>query len=55
VTLPVGVLRRLGRAARGDWAALLPAAAIVVGLMSTALGYIFGSIRQICHRGSGGA
>ena len=29
--------------------------AIVVGLMSTALGYVVGSIRQICHRGSGGA
>jgi len=55
VTLPVGVLRGLRRAARGDWAALLPAAAIIVGLMCTALGYVFGSIRQICHRGSGGA
>ena len=51
VTLPAGVLRGLRRAARGDWAALLPAAAIIVGLMSTALGYIFGSIRQICRRG----
>jgi glucosyl-dolichyl phosphate glucuronosyltransferase len=54
VTLPAGVLRGLGRAARGDWAALLPAAAIVAGLMSTALGYLVGSIRQISHRGSGG-
>jgi glycosyltransferase involved in cell wall biosynthesis len=55
VTLPVGVLRRLRSAARGDWAALLPAGAIIVGLMFTALGYFFGSIRQICHRASGGA
>jgi glycosyltransferase involved in cell wall biosynthesis len=55
MTLPIGVLRGLRRAARGDWAALLPAVAIVVGLMSTALGYVFGSIQQICHRGSGGA
>jgi hypothetical protein len=55
VTLPVGVLRRLHRAARGDWAALLPAAAIIVGLMATALGYVVGSIRQICHRSSDGA
>jgi glycosyltransferase involved in cell wall biosynthesis len=55
VTLPVGVLRGLRRAARGDWAALLPAGAIIAGLMSTALGYALGSIRQICHRGSGGA
>jgi glucosyl-dolichyl phosphate glucuronosyltransferase len=55
VTLPAGVLRGLRRAARGDWAALLPAGAIIAGLMSTALGYALGSIRQICHRGSGGA
>jgi glucosyl-dolichyl phosphate glucuronosyltransferase len=55
VTLPVGVLRGLRRAARGDWAALLPAAAIVVGLLCTALGYVSGSMQQICHRGSGSA
>jgi glucosyl-dolichyl phosphate glucuronosyltransferase len=55
VTLPVGVLRRLRSAARGEWAALLPAAAIIVGLMFTALGYLCGSIQQICHRDSGGA
>jgi glycosyltransferase involved in cell wall biosynthesis len=55
VTLPAGVLRGLRRAARGDWAALLPAGAIIAGLMSTALGYVVGSIRQICHRDSSGA
>jgi len=54
VTLPVGVLRGLGRAARGDFAALLPAGAIVVGLMSTALGYLIGSVRNFSHHGSGG-
>lgn len=54
VTLPLGVLRGLGRAIRGDWAALLPAAAITIGLMCTAVGYVVGSIRQLCHRGSGG-
>lgn len=54
VTLPVGVLRGVRRAARGEWAALLPAAAIIVGLMATGLGYVSGSIRQLCHRGGGG-
>ncbi len=55
VTLPAGVLRGLGRAARGDLAALLPAAAIIAGLMCTAAGYLVGSFRQISHRRSGGA
>jgi glucosyl-dolichyl phosphate glucuronosyltransferase len=55
VTLPAGVFRGVRRAARGDWAGLLPAAAIIAGLMCTAAGYLVGSIRQISHRGSGGA
>lgn len=55
VTLPAGVLRGVRRAARGDWAALMPAAAIVAGLVCTAMGYLLGSIRQVFHRGSGDA
>ena len=54
VTLPAGVLRGARRAARGDWAALLPAGAIIAGLICTAAGYLVGSVRQISHRGWGG-
>jgi hypothetical protein len=43
VTLPAGVLRGLRRGAHGDWAGLLSAGAIIVGLMYTTLGYGFGS------------
>ncbi len=46
VTLPVGVLRGLRRAAHGDLAGLLSAGAIIVGLMYTTLGYGFGLITR---------
>jgi len=42
VTLPAGVLRGLRRGAHGDWAGLLSAGAIIVGLMYATLGYGFG-------------
>jgi len=53
VTLPAGVLRGLRRGAHGDWAGLLRAGAIIVGLMYTTLGYGFGWVQQIAgrHRG----
>jgi glucosyl-dolichyl phosphate glucuronosyltransferase len=50
VTLPAGVLRGLRRGARGDWAGLLTAGAIIVGLMYTTLGYGFGVMSQITRR-----
>jgi GT2 family glycosyltransferase len=50
VTLPAGVLRGLRRGAHGDWAGLLSAGAIIVGLMYTALGYSFGLVLQITRR-----
>jgi hypothetical protein len=46
VTLPAGVLRGLRRGAHGDWAGLLSAGAIIVGLMYTTLGYGFGLITR---------
>lgn len=46
VTLPLGVIRGLGRAARGDFAALLTSGAILVGLTYTALGYAVSSLAQ---------
>lgn len=46
VTLPVGILRGLVRAARGDLAGLLTAGAIGVGLMWTTAGYLIGSASQ---------
>ena len=46
VTLPAGVLRGLRRGAHGDWAGLLSAGAIIVGLMYTTLGYGFGLINR---------
>ena len=53
VTLPAGVLRGLHRAAHGDWAGLLRAGAIIVGLMYTTVGYGIGLVEQITgrHRG----
>ena len=54
VTLPVGMLRGLRRGARGDWAGLLRAGAIIVGLMYTTLGYGLGLVLQIIHRGGHG-
>lgn len=50
VTLPTGVLRGFRRGAHGDWAGLLSAGAIIVGLFYTALGYSLGLAQQITHR-----
>jgi glucosyl-dolichyl phosphate glucuronosyltransferase len=52
-TLPMGVFRRLGRAASGDWAALLGAGTIIVGLMYTVAGYSVGLVQRLgsFHRG----
>jgi GT2 family glycosyltransferase len=49
VTLPAGVLRGLGRGVCGDLAALLSAAAIVVGLAYTVVGYGIGLTQVICR------
>jgi glycosyltransferase involved in cell wall biosynthesis len=54
VTLPTGVLRGLHHAGRGDWAALLRAGAIIVGLMYTVLGYSMGLVQQIPRHHGGG-
>jgi glycosyltransferase involved in cell wall biosynthesis len=43
-TLGGGVLRELGRATRGDWAAARRAAAIVAGLAITTAGYVVGRV-----------
>jgi glucosyl-dolichyl phosphate glucuronosyltransferase len=53
VTLPAGVLRGLRRGVGGDWAGLLRAGAIIVGLMYTVLGYSLGLWEQITRRGGG--
>jgi glycosyltransferase involved in cell wall biosynthesis len=54
VTLPAGVLRGIRRGVRGDWAGLLRAGAIIVGLLYTIQGYGLGLWQQIAHReGSG--
>jgi glycosyltransferase involved in cell wall biosynthesis len=53
VTLPAGVLRGLRRGAHGDWAGLLSAGAIFVGLMYTTLGYSVGLVLQITRRHRG--
>jgi glycosyltransferase involved in cell wall biosynthesis len=45
-TLPLGVLRGVGEATRGDLAGLLRAVAIVVGLAWTSWGYLVGSTRM---------
>ena len=44
-TLPLGVLRNIGQALRGDLAGLARAAAIVIGLAWTAWGYAVGTAR----------
>ena len=46
VTLPMGVLRNLGLAVRGDLAALPRAAVIVIGLGYTTAGYIVASLSR---------
>ena len=43
VTLPKGVLHGLGRAVRGDVTGLLSAAAIIIGLAYTTVGYVLGT------------
>jgi glucosyl-dolichyl phosphate glucuronosyltransferase len=50
VTLPAGVLRGLRRGVHGDWAGLLSAGAIIVGLTYTTWGYSVGLMRLITHR-----
>ena len=45
-TLPLGVLQGLGQALRGDLAGLGRAAAIVIGLSVTAVGYLVGKYEQ---------
>jgi hypothetical protein len=50
-TLPLGVLRGLGDAIRGDLNGLRRAAAIVAGLGITTLGYVRGSaVRRAARR-----
>ncbi|MFC7593357.1 hypothetical protein ACFQYP_63885 [Nonomuraea antimicrobica] len=44
-TLPLGALRGVGEALRGDLGGLGRAAAIVVGLTWTSWGYVVGSVR----------
>jgi glycosyltransferase involved in cell wall biosynthesis len=46
VTLPAGLLRGLRRGAHGDWAGLLSAGAIIVGLMYTTLGFSLGLVSR---------
>lgn len=46
VTLPMGVLRNLGLAVRGDLSGLSRAAAIVVGLAYTTAGYLTGTVSR---------
>lgn len=50
-TLPLGVLRGIGQALRGDLAGLGRAAAIVVGLAWTTWGYALGAVRMRWRRG----
>lgn len=45
-TLPRGVLRGLADFLRGDWAGLARAAAIVIGLLITTIGYLIGLATQ---------
>ncbi|MGV1005437.1 MAG: glycosyltransferase family 2 protein [Candidatus Nanopelagicales bacterium] len=55
VTLPMGVLRNLGQALRGDLSALSRAAVIVVGLAYTTAGYVVGSVSRRWRALRGGA
>lgn len=50
VTLPLGVWRGLGRAARGDRAGLLTAVAIIAGLGYTTAGYMIGTATSLWHK-----
>ncbi len=51
VTLPMGVLRNVGSAFRGDWSGLSRAAVIVIGLAYTTAGYIVGTVsRRLSER-----
>lgn len=51
VTLPMGVLRNLGSALRGDWSGLSRAAVIVIGLAYTTVGYVVGTVsRRLSER-----
>ncbi|MCB0941407.1 MAG: glycosyltransferase family 2 protein [Mycobacterium sp.] len=54
VTLPLGVLRGLGRAVRGDWAGLQTATVIVIGLAYTTVGYVVGVLSGLRGRLGGG-
>jgi GT2 family glycosyltransferase len=54
VTLPVGVLRNLGLALRGDRAGVARAVVILVGLAYTTAGYLVGTVsRRLRQRGPG--
>lgn len=53
VTLPLGVLHGLGRAVRGDGSGLLSAAAIVIGLAYTTVGYAVGVLSGMWARRRG--
>ncbi len=55
VTLPVGVLRGLWRAVRGDRAGLQTAAVIVIGLAYTTAGYVVGVVSGLRARRRGGS
>ncbi len=55
VALPLGVLRGLGRALRGDLAGLQTAATIVIGLAYTTVGYVVGVLTGLRHRLRGGS
>lgn len=50
VALPLGVLRGLWHAIRGDGAGLLRAGAIIIGLAYTTVGYINGSVSGLWQR-----
>ncbi|MGV0990715.1 MAG: glycosyltransferase family 2 protein [Mycobacterium sp.] len=55
VTLPMGVLRNLGLALRGDGAGVSRAAMIVIGLAYTTAGYVVGSVSRRWRALRGGA
>lgn len=54
VTLPKGVLRGVGHALTGDWAGLLRAGAIIVGLAYTTVGYVQASVSRRWQEKRGG-
>lgn len=55
MTLPLGVLRGLGRALRGDFAGLLTAGAIIIGLAYTTVGYGVGRASNFMAERRGGS